>query len=509
MTRLPRLLPLLLSLALLSALGGQRGTPATVHRDNVPPAPPLTPGSVTALPSAQRAAAPTGTGAVLTLDYDLGAESCGDMPYRLRGRLSLPQSGERLPLVLLLHGSYDSRDPDGGYYLGFSYLTEALARRGFAAASLDIQPAYVWEYGKQDDDQKAAAITRRQLEYFSRANRGEALFPQDLTGRLDLDRLILVGHSRGGDTALDLANELDGAIGAAAVAPGLRTAEKAWRDIPLAILVPELDGDVTDLDGYAYLGSLYAAGRERPAAATLLRGANHNFFLTGLTRNDAEGAPGLLTPEAQRDFLSRYLSDFCAFAAYGQAEGTIFDLTRPAPATLYGQAADTLLVSPALTLLSDLSQGAPALNCTAQRLTVDTHTTDLRIPLAWGTDQSLTLWQFQGQGSPAVAQLPLTVDSLSGFDGLALDLAPAPDVRQPQSLLLVLEDRDGASAAVRLPPLTPAAETAVYTTFTQVRVPLALFPGVDTGRLARIALLPDQSSLWGVLVSAVYGYTAP
>lgn len=506
MPRLSRALPLLLSLALLVSCGGTRGGPALVHQDEVPAAAPLAPAQILSLPQPGPPPAPEEDEAILTLDYDLGEDAYGDMPYRIRGRLSLPQAGSGLPLVLLLHGSHDSADPDGGYYQGLSYLADALARRGFAAVSLDIQPAYVWKYGKGDDGEKAAAITRSQLGYLDRANRGDPLFPADLTGRLDLERLILVGHSRGGDTALDLANALPGAVGAVAVAPGLRTAEKDWRDIPLAILIPELDGDVTDLDGYACLGPLYAADRRSPAVATLLRGANHNYFNDRLIVNDAGDAPGLLRPEAQRDFLCRYLAGFCAYALGDREAGSLFDFSRPVPDRLYGQRAEHLFVSPALTLLSDPAQGAPALDCTARRLTVDTHTTDLPIPLAWGTDQTLTLWRFQGQASPAVAQIPLTAADLSGFDGLALDLAPGPGVPAGQSLLLALEDQSGASAAVRLPPMEAGAQGGAYTTFAQVRVPLSLFSGLDLAHISRLALLPDQSAPWEVLVSAVYGY---
>lgn len=79
------------------------------------------------------------------------------MPYRLRGYLSLPAEGDGLPLVLLLHGAHDAKDPEAGFYRGFAYLADALARRGYAAVSLDIQPAYVHSYGGESDDRKACA----------------------------------------------------------------------------------------------------------------------------------------------------------------------------------------------------------------------------------------------------------------------------------------------------------------------------------------------------------------
>ena len=506
MSRLSRVLPLFLSLSLLAACGGTRGGPALVHQDAPGVAAPLSPVQVSDPPPSQPAPPPEETADLLCLDYDLGEETYGDMPYRLRGRLSLPAEGTGLPLVLLLHGAHDAKDPEAGFYRGFTYLADALARRGYAAASLDIQPAYVQRYGGESDDKKACAMALRQLEFFDRAVRGEALFPVDLTGRLDLGRIVVAGHSRGGDTALELANRLDGAVGAVGIAPGVRQAEKEWRDIPVALLISELDGDIVDLDGYAYLGPLYQAQRRSPAAATLLRGANHNFYNAGLDTDDAQGAPGLLPAEDQRAFLCRYLADFCDYATKGRDASGLFDPARPAPTELYGQRVDSLLVSPRLTLLSDSAQAAPALGCASERVTVDTHTTDLRIPLAWGTEQTLTLWRFQGQSRGDVAQLPLGAAGLDGIDGLALDVAVPPELREPQRLLLAVEDDAGRAAAVRLPALEPAAEGAAYTTFGQVRIPLSSFAGVDTEHLVRAALLPAEDGRWGVLVAGVYGY---
>lgn len=57
-----------------------------------------------------------------------------------------------------------------------------------------------------------------------------------------------------------------------------------------------------------------------------------------------------------------------------------------------------------------------------------------------------------------MAQLPLgTPPGPGGFDGLVLDVAVPPELREPQRLLLAVEDDEGRAAAVRLPPLAPAA----------------------------------------------------
>lgn len=499
-----------LPLILLTACGAPKGSATVIHEDDTPAAAPVAPMETAVLEAGSLSALPDRTDRILSLEYDLGEESFGSMPYRIRGWLSLPEEGENLPLVLLIHGSHDSKNPDAKLYRGFSYLTDALARRGYAAVSLDVQPAYVWEYGREDDDKKAMAITERQLTFFQRAVRGEKLFPTDLIKRIDLDRLVVVGHSRGGDTALELANQLEGAAAAVAIAPGMRKAEKEWKDIPIAILIPELDGDVADFDGFGYLASLYRAKRANPATATFLRGGNHNFFNSCLTANDAEQraqSAKQLSPEDQQEFLQNCLADFCDFAVNGRSENTVFDFSRPLPATMYGQQVEHLLVSPKKVLLSDSTKGAPVTEGgQSQRITAGLHVADYPIPLALGTRDTLTFWRLR-LGEGGAAELPLTPGAIDEFDGLTLTLAPVLESSAPQSLRLAVEDREGHCAAVDLPPLNPPAEGAAYLTFSDVRVPFSLLSGVDRGSISRVLLLPNQGASCDILVSAVYGYS--
>lgn len=173
------------------------------------------------------------------------------------------------------------------------------------------------------------------------------------------------------------------------------------------------------------------------------------------------------------------------------------------PAALYGLPVESLYLSPDMQLISDAARGAPATpGCRTQRLTIDTRITDLRVPLAWGTGQELTLWSIRWEEAGAAAELPLTTGTLDGFDGLALDMAPFAGEMGP--LLLVLEDTSCGCSAVRLPPLRPAAATAAYTTFTQVYAPLELLNGVDLSHVARLVLATEQPGPAQVLVSAVY-----
>lgn len=478
----------------LSACGGG-GSQAVVHDDAPVSAQPVQPAAVAALEPAAWEGGGEGTAEIRSLSYDLGEQAVDGAAVPIRGWLALPEEGEDLPLVLILHGNHAGGQGEARFDEGFSYLAEYLARRGYAAASLDLQSAYA----RRDDDVWTAEIARAHLDLLRRAGGGEALFPLDLTGRLDPDRVILVGHSRGGDAALNLACAWEEATGVCAVAPNLRQAEKDWRDIPAAILVPQLDGDVDTMDGHAYLWPRRRAGLESPTVLTLLEGANHNFFNAKLTGDDAEPYGGAtLTGAEQRDFLCRYAADFCD-AVTGRGGDGFLDSAGALPDTRCGLPIHELWLSGEMELLSDAGRAAAVWNCQTRRLTVDAHTTDLRIPLSWGTEQTLTFWEGSWEGAEGALDLPLGRGDLGGFSALALDLAA---VEKVEGLSLALTDREGNSAAVALGALEPLRSGSGYTLFSQVRLPLDLFQGVDLDHIARCSLLAGGGTVW---VSAVWG----
>lgn len=499
------LFPALLLLAALTGCGGK--TQAVVHTDRLPEIAAPIPQSCTEAKTRALPSNPVETEEILSFSYDLGEETVGKMPFHIRGRLALPAQGDRLPVVLILHGSHGGKDPDAGFYEGFSYLADALAHRGYAAVSLDIQPAYVTAYGQGDDDRKAAVIAARNLDCLRRANDGEALFPADLTQRLDLNSLVLVGHSRGGDTALDLACAWEGVVGACAIAPGLREAEKNWGDFPLVVLVPELDGDVTELDGYSYLYPRYRANISAPTAVTLLKGANHNFFNSRLTEDDAlrSGADlgHRLTAEQQQDFLCDYLADFCDDATRGLSAQGLFAPSLPVPAEMYGLSVRNLLLTPGGTPLADAEQGAPASpGCVTRRITVDRRTRNLLVPLTLGTDHALTFWELRWDGPVGAADLPLRSQDLSGYDRLDLNLAPAAGLGAADELTLTLTDASGRCEAVLLEAPAPGAVGVRYTVFSTVSASLADFPGLDLSQITRLTLFAQGGGLW---VAGVFG----
>jgi dienelactone hydrolase len=103
----------------------------------------------------------------------------------------------RLPVVLIAHGNHDAgsySDP------GYTYLGEHLASRGIIVASVDLNflngDAF-FDYGGSEMGTRAWLLLRHLAEFRT----WDATPGHPLAGRVDLERVALIGHSRGGEAA--------------------------------------------------------------------------------------------------------------------------------------------------------------------------------------------------------------------------------------------------------------------------------------------------------------------
>ncbi|WP_042378305.1 alpha/beta hydrolase family protein [Streptacidiphilus melanogenes] len=121
-------------------------------------------------------------------------------PVDLQVRVSVPTSGDDLPIVLLSHGHGPSNHLSSLH--GYAPLADFWAAHGFAV----IQPTHLSSRTLQldPDDPEAPLYWRSRAEDMSRVLDGldaiEAAVPQ-LRGRLDRDKVAVAGHSMGGHTA--------------------------------------------------------------------------------------------------------------------------------------------------------------------------------------------------------------------------------------------------------------------------------------------------------------------
>ena len=253
-----------------------------------------------------------------------------DLP--LDGRVWYPAAKGRFPLVLVVHGDHLASDfSDGGY----AYLGERLASRGFIVASVDenflnsadgdLSAIGVSRFGLQDDMEARAWLLLQHLRAWRAWNDRPG---NPFSGRVDLGRIALVGHSRGGEAvaAATVLNRRPGygfairAVGA--IAPTDDTFRPAGRPVALdgvdyLALAGSADGDVLSFGGAdQYRRTTLRAGDFK--AAVLVDRANHSQFNTTWGRYDSGygaarrllGTKALLAPADERRVAGVFVSAF-------------------------------------------------------------------------------------------------------------------------------------------------------------------------------------------------------
>jgi hypothetical protein len=250
-------------------------------------------------------------------DYDFGDTAValgalGGRPAENRAAVWVPAdaAGAR-PLVVLLHGRHAACYQPGTTtvdnqiwpcrtdlvpvpsYRGYDRSGEVLASHGYVVVSISANGINAQDNPYSDD---GGALARAQLvlhhlDLLAKANAGQASGMSPLlTGRVDLNRVGLMGHSRGGDgvvrTAL-LNASLPKPYGINAVLPlaPIDPTRQALPDVPMAVLLPYCDGDVVSLEGqHFYEDSRYAhPGDDVLRSSLVMLGTNHNFFNTEWT----------------------------------------------------------------------------------------------------------------------------------------------------------------------------------------------------------------------------------
>ncbi|GAA4615107.1 hypothetical protein GCM10023195_66340 [Actinoallomurus liliacearum] len=265
-------------------------------------------------------------------DYDFGdtalkLSGLGDRVVEERAAVWVPKNapGPR-PVVIFLHGRHSAcYDPVAkktdnthwpcadGYqpipsHRGYDKSAEVLASRGYVVVSISANGINAQDNPYSDD---AGTLARGQLvldhlDLLARANDGRApgMSPL-LKGRLDLKDVGLMGHSRGGEGVVKAAllnAALPRPYGIKAVLPlaPIDFGRETLPDVPMAVILPYCDGDVSNLQGqHFYEDTRYAHTSDGVLRSSLLvMGADHNFFNT-------EWTPGVAVAPASDDWSSQ------------------------------------------------------------------------------------------------------------------------------------------------------------------------------------------------------------
>lgn len=283
---------------------------------------------------------------VTEAEYDFGDAAIRLAGYRdgrgeVVGKLYLSSAAGPRPVVILEHGRHAtcgdaaSGEASGGWpcpsdemvirsYLGYEGTGRALASHGYNVVSISANAInatdseLTLDQGAQargrlvldtldmldrlgrgedvafeDQPEGQDAVTRTFDEALERATtRADQPAPpaevtaDDLDGRFDLDRVGLMGHSRGGEgvaTAAQLNAAAADRYGILAVLPLAPTdfARRTLSDVTTLAVLPYCDGDVSDQQGQKYVDdSRRAFGDDVLRSALWVMGANHNFFST-------------------------------------------------------------------------------------------------------------------------------------------------------------------------------------------------------------------------------------
>lgn len=265
-------------------------------------APAPTAASATAGTSADRAGPEA---SIASTAYDLGVRDFpqpldGDlarMPIRLWGSISVPEGPGPFPVVVIAHGAHGDNCPagelDGETWpcfdterrsdLGLGHLGRAVARAGAIAVVPNVNAAYSggWGEGANLERIRFRQVVESTLAELVRAGGGTpgSFDGLGLDGRVDITRLGVVGHSRGGYNAVAWTRRATSNYPAASLfllAPYLKG--RAVADVPLTVAVGSCDGDTGDT-GLSYVAAARSdAGRTTRTVMLRVAGANHNNY---------------------------------------------------------------------------------------------------------------------------------------------------------------------------------------------------------------------------------------
>lgn len=299
-------------------------------------------------------------------DYRLPQTLVGSMPdpVQMLGHVVAPVGapGPR-PLALFIHGKHascyipgDDRYSSAHWpcqgaeepvpnHLGYRYLQRMLAQHGYVTVSIAANGIDSQDDVHSNDNgvSERSTLIRRHLNRWAawaQASGGE------WSGRVDMDRVLLVGHSRGGQ-AVDRAAidtrprspwRVSGQVLLAPTAFGRQAAPR----VPTVVLMGYCDGELNWWPGQNFIDRPRDVVHD-PAmrSAVAVMGANHAFFNTQWTPGRAAApagddganfygqrhalcgpsAPTRLSAGAQRAVTRHYVAAAAALFGYGDVAG--------------------------------------------------------------------------------------------------------------------------------------------------------------------------------------------
>jgi hypothetical protein len=271
-----------------------------------------------------------------TGEYTLGSVRLPGLPapVEMRGVVVAPQGTTgRRPLALFLHGRHgtcyvpgageegvtiDWPCADGAKpipsHRGYLRDQKLLASQGYVTVSISANGVNGQDYDAEDGGAQArSSLVRSHLARWADWAAAPSTAPAAVRKgpTADLSRVLLVGHSRGGE-GVDRA-AMDSLYAPPAAQDG-RPGPARWKirgtvligptifgqnpvpDVPSLTILPGCDGDVSDLQGQVYVDGTRGVSRGKALhSAVYITGANHNYF-------NSEWTPGRSQAPSSDDF---------------------------------------------------------------------------------------------------------------------------------------------------------------------------------------------------------------
>ncbi len=489
-------------------------------------------------------------------EYHLRDQSVPSVPFAtsLFGVVRHPVDlgGGPFPLVVFLHGNHGNCRPASGddecstltahectepgftttpNAHGYVYLQETLSALGYVTVSLSANALNC-----RDDyiPQRTQLVLEHLRRWASWNASATGPFGASFVGRLDLSRVALVGHSRGGEAVAAAPAALRSTpIAGVALASVFAIGPTDYHDprpsgVPFGVLLPGCDADVRTLEGLLQYDRGLDPSDPNLRAQVLYIGANHNFFNSEWRYDDNASivrvcsSGNLVGGPAQRGMLEMVLADWieanaasAALPSYARAESD----TPPLLSTWAGRAIDLRwsYASAMRRVIDDFTGGAtPDANDLGGANTYSGFTATI---LCTGTcarnyPHTRGALRFAWQDAPANAVFHLSDLDASGWDALSMRfasrIATINDGLTEHELAVRVRDTSGTTAEVlvssvgRIPHRYPSSvEREILST---VRVPLVFLrgtvPSLDLAHLETVELVMPvtggntQGSIW-------------
>ncbi|MFI5555436.1 alpha/beta hydrolase family protein [Streptomyces sp. NPDC051738] len=285
------------------------------------------------LPANQVDPGKPGAYGTVTGEYDLDPVRLPGFtePVEMRAVVVAPKNADgRRPLALFLHGRhFTCYTPQGDItgdwpcaagskpvpsHRGYLRDQRLLASQGYVTVSISANGINGQDWQAEDGGAQArSSLVRQHLARWADWSAHPTTAPAAVrkSPRADLSRVLLVGHSRGGEGVNRAA--MDSLYPPPAAQDGYHGPVR-WRvrgtvligptifgqnpvpDVPSMTILPGCDGDVSDLQGEVYVDGTRGVSRGSALhSAVYMVGANHNYF-------NSEWTPGQAEAPADDDF---------------------------------------------------------------------------------------------------------------------------------------------------------------------------------------------------------------